>query len=62
MTSCSELNDINLKGSVKKADMAGIPENTLNICKEHGFITAGLSHKVRNLAIANDLNHIVAVD
>lgn len=46
MTSCSELNDINLTGSVKKADMAGIPENALNICKEHGFITAGLSHKV----------------
>lgn len=62
MTSPSKLTDTNLKGSVQKADMAGIPENALNICKEYGYITAGLSHEVWSLAITNDLDHLVAVD
>lgn len=46
MTSRSELTDTNIKGSVKKGDVAGIPENALNISKEHGYVTTDLSHEV----------------
>lgn len=46
MTSRSELTDTNIKGSVKKAGVAGIPENALNISKEHRYVKTDLSHEV----------------